>query len=458
MRQDEQIDDLFKKGFQPDFSEEIPSEFLSDINARLDQLEKKKKRPMAIWWVTGIFSLFGVVLFAYSLSTKGKVSQEIAVNTKTSSLSKTSNSATKEKTSSDFGSITQNTNLLQHNSKSTTQNQEERALQKITNSKNGNDKTQATDLGNVNDSAENQKQQSDPIESSIIISERKETVEESNNLRTDSNNEITKSISIQTQDSSDSDTEEIAKSIENVDSSNRAVVKTDSTNVSSKLENSTLENLSLENKDRNLNYFLGFYSGVSSIFHQVLKPDPLLIAVVMPYTSSEYRDKRKLEESMLTSWDMGVRFGLQMNKWTLTSGIDYFTWGERTDYSNVSYDAQFKNNYQFVNIPILMGYQLRKGSYGIQPMCGISMGFLAKEVTGYYLNIENTESSYQANISKLTSTVHAVIEFSYFSQSGVKVSLSPIFRQCLGPIVQSGIVKNRYSSLGLQLGIGYSWD
>jgi hypothetical protein len=440
MRQDEQVDDLFKKGFKPDFSEEIPSEFLSDINSRLDQLEKtrKKKRPMAIWWVTGIFSLVGVVLFAYSQVTKGNVGQDTAT-TRISSSRTNSDSRKELNTPPEKSSIAKIANLQTPKSIAFNIIQSESKSNNKSNPANTKLFIHTSNSVNSNDRSENQYQLFDQVESSIIASERKETLEESNNLRTDSNNKI-------------------AKSIENVDSSSQVDVKIDSTNVSSKLENSTLKNLSQENKDRNLNYFLGFYSGVSSIYHQVLKPDPMLITVVMPYTSSEYRDKRKLEESMLTSWDMGVRFGLQMNKWTLSSGIEYFNWGERTDYSNVSYDAQFKNAYQFVNIPLLVGYQLRKGSYGIQPMSGISMGFLAKEVSGYYLSIGNTSSSYQANISKLTSTFHAGIEFSYFSQSGLKVSLSPIFRQSLGSIVQSEIVKNRYSSLGLQLGIGYRWD
>ena len=70
MKHDEQVDELFKNGFNPDFSEEIPTDFLSDLNQRLDDLEqsKRKKRTPVYWWVAGVFSMIGLMLFAYSFN------------------------------------------------------------------------------------------------------------------------------------------------------------------------------------------------------------------------------------------------------------------------------------------------------------------------------------------------------------------------------------------------------
>ena len=70
MKHDEHIDELFRNGFNPDFSDEIPDDFLADINQRLDQFEqsKRKKRTPVFWWVAGIFSLVGVILFTYSFT------------------------------------------------------------------------------------------------------------------------------------------------------------------------------------------------------------------------------------------------------------------------------------------------------------------------------------------------------------------------------------------------------
>ena len=44
MKHDEHIDELFRNGFNPDFSDEIPDDFLADINQRLDQFEQSKRK------------------------------------------------------------------------------------------------------------------------------------------------------------------------------------------------------------------------------------------------------------------------------------------------------------------------------------------------------------------------------------------------------------------------------
>jgi hypothetical protein len=164
-----------------------------------------------------------------------------------------------------------------------------------------------------------------------------------------------------------------------------------------------------------------------------------------------------MEEKSFTSLDMAIRVGMNCKRVSFSTGIDYFVWGERTYYSNVNYNAQYQNMYRFLNIPLILGYQFQKGSFCIQPSLGFSLGFLAREVFGYYLNVDNISSSYQANISKRIATFHSGVEFSYFSQSGIKVSVSPVFRKSLTPVVKSELARNSYSSLGLQLGIGYRW-
>ena len=54
MKQDEQIDNLFRKSIEPDFSEEIPENYILDINQRLDliQCDRKNKRTLFFWWIT----------------------------------------------------------------------------------------------------------------------------------------------------------------------------------------------------------------------------------------------------------------------------------------------------------------------------------------------------------------------------------------------------------------------
>ena len=68
MKQDEQIDNLFRNRILPDFSEEIPENFILDINQRLDSIQgdRKKKRTLFFWWITGGFSLIACLLFSFT--------------------------------------------------------------------------------------------------------------------------------------------------------------------------------------------------------------------------------------------------------------------------------------------------------------------------------------------------------------------------------------------------------
>ena len=81
MKQDNEIDQIFRDASNVNLNEEIPSVFLSDLNSRLDALEKKRKRPVVFWWLIGVFSL-SLFTWGASLlfnSTNGK---PIAANTK----------------------------------------------------------------------------------------------------------------------------------------------------------------------------------------------------------------------------------------------------------------------------------------------------------------------------------------------------------------------------------------
>jgi hypothetical protein len=449
MRNDEQLDDLFKNGFQPDFSEEIPREFLTDINARLDQLEKSKKRPFAIWWVSGILSVFGILIFVYTINSKEN-SVNLSVKSKVSKASLEKNAHVKIAT-------TVSSNFIAKNAKGQPINVKTNNIidQKNTNStRESNNQTefllnQKTELEKSSSSEKRLNRitkTTTASRESITLNEEEVLLGKSSSL---ANEELAKAVQEETiLDSTQVNSEE--KTATNA-------VKNDSTILNAVNENPISVNATDKGKKQKLNYCFGFYSGVSEIFHQVLAPNNISVAWTNSISPEEYRNKRKMEEKSLTSWDMAFRFGIQYRKFTFSTGVDYFVLGERTDYSNVTYNAQYQNKYQFVNVPLVIGFQIQKGTFGVQPSIGVSLGFLAKDVTGFYLNLDNTSSSYQANISKVISTLHAGVEISYFSQSGIKVSVSPVYRKSLTPVVQSELVRNSYSTLGLQLGIGYRW-
>lgn len=62
-----------------------------------------------------------------------------------------------------------------------------------------------------------------------------------------------------------------------------------------------------------IGYSLSFYSGVSWILHKVLIPNSSFgsFQTTSLITPEDYRNKRKLEEKTITSWDMAMRFSLQ---------------------------------------------------------------------------------------------------------------------------------------------------
>jgi hypothetical protein len=456
MKHDEHVDELFRNGFNPDFSDEIPDDFLADINQRLDQFEqsKRKKRTPVFWWVAGIFSLVGVILFTYSFTQPQRnQTTEISDNKSKQSL--------KSRSSKNQLSENQGLALNQNPSTSIVNKSQNKTFQEIyllqTNSKtNGKQILDVTTNSDLNIPENHHSTKNLAIQTAFQneISQTEDTdilneiVSNSDSIITKEQIPVTSSlttqISLQNSQVDSSQNSRFIDSSHLIPPNNNIIVSV---------------NDSTQKTNKKIQFSLSFYSGVSGVFHKVLMPNPSFgtFETTSSLTPVDYRNKRKIEENSITSLDMALRFGMQFRKLTFSTGIDYFVWGERTDYSNVSYNAQHQNTYRYVNIPVLLGYQIQKGSFGIQPSLGLSIGLLAKQTSGFYLNLDNSALSYQAEINKLTSTVHLGVELAYFSQSGVKVSLSPAFRKSIIPIVQSELVKNSYSSLGLQLGIGYRW-
>ena len=444
MKHDEQVDELFRNGFNPDFSEEIPTDFLSDLNQRLDDLEqsKRKKRTPVYWWVAGVFSLVGVILFMYSF-TQSQRNQTNSTSKNNSEQPVNFNPSSKQ-------------HLSQNSSTSSVKKSQKNSFE-------------IEDLAPINpETSDNQKQtnntngQLNLYENQDFINKPSvETLSQNEVQKTDISNASLEVVTfvdslITLEENIDTLTviNEISLQNSSNDSNSNSKTKDSIPNVLSTEKNDVIKANTI--KKNKIQHSLTFYSGVSSIFHQVLAPDSY-VAMANSISPINYREKRKMEEKFITSWDMAIRYGILFRKFTFSTGIDYFVWGERTDYSNVSYESQYQNTYRYLNIPLLIGYQFQKGVYGINPSLGLSVGLLARQVSGFYLNSNYATNSYQADINKVASTLHVGIEFAYFSQSGIKVSLCPTFRKSIRPVLKSELVKNSYSSLGLQLGIGYCW-
>lgn len=456
MKYDEQVDELFRNGFNPDFSEEIPTDFLSDLNQRLDDLEqsKRKKRTPVYWWVAGVFSMIGLMLFAYSFNqsqNKHLISEEktnSGLSAKKFFIQQTKSTKYQELMQSEKGSLIVGN---QQNKFITREKLTQKNEFVNSNETNNTESYSKGNLGENNPSRINLKTEifaKNEFENKQVNTPTfplLEVQKDKNEIMTHSTNLVSETLSSGLNPTEDTNSRNFSNETKSVENQVYTI-------------NPTIKD-SVKKVKTSIRYSLSFYSGVSWILHNVLIPNSSFgsFQTTSLITPEDYRNKRKLEEKTITSWDMAMRFSLQFKKLSISSGVDYFVWGERTDYSNVSYNAQHQNSYRYINIPVLVGYQIQKGSFGIQPFTGLSAGFLAQETMGFYLNIDNSTSAYQANINKFTGSVHAGCELAYFSQSGIKVSINPIVRTALTKVVQSDLARNRYSSLGLQLGIGYRW-
>jgi hypothetical protein len=419
MKQDEQIDNLFRNRILPDFSEEIPENFILDINQRLDSIQGdgKKKRILFFWWITGGFSLIACLLFSFtwfygddterktvSNSSKKAVIKNRLINDTPDKLKQTKPKEMKDLISNSNVFI-QNPRLResfqsQHFEIENPQFEENKQIDQV-------------DL--TEDISNDDKEKSIDTSNSIF--------DNSNVLSINENDKLTKMSLL-----------------------NFSVLD---------LNNGELLKHEARNKNQRISHYAGFYCGISSVESIFKKLNSPVVSAF--YTQKNYLEKRKAEEIGITSWDVSFKYTLNYKGFTLSSGLDYFVWGEKTDYSNVNYSAQFLNKYQYLSIPINLGYSMRIGKYGINPFAGLSVGRILRVTNGYYLNSQSISSAFQATASPYATSFSSGLELSYYSQSGIKVSLMPITRFSVRQVVNTEMVSTNYFSIGLNLGIGYCW-
>jgi hypothetical protein len=419
MKQDEQIDNLFRNRILPDFSEEIPENFILDINQRLDSIQGdgKKKRILFFWWITGGFSLIAFLLFSFtwfygddterktgSNSSKKVVINNRLINDAPDKLKQTKPKERKGLVSNEKG-IIQNPKL-----KESFQSQDfEIEISQFEENK------QMDQVDLIEKSSFDEKEQMKDTTINVVENSKDLMIHEKDTLI---NMDVRKCSSIEG-------------------------IKVELINHAPQIKNLTVS------------HYAGFYCGISSvesIFKNLNSP-----VVSAFYTQKNYLDKRKAEEIGITSWDVSFKYLLNYKGFTLSSGLDYFVWGEKTDYSNVNYSAQFINKYQYLSVPINLGYSIRFGKYGINPFAGLSVGRILRATNGYYLNSQSISSAFQATASPYATSFSSGLELSYYSQSGIKVSLMPITRFSVRQVVNTEMVSTNYFSFGLNLGIGYCW-
>ena len=421
MKQDNEIDQFFREASKVNLNEEIPSVFLTDLNARLDALEKKRKKPIAFWWLVGVFSLslftWGATLLFNSTNDNPNLAKKAyVVKVKSTETNKAANSATKE-------------------------SQNKIASSNIYSTKNH----------KINDEVKNK----------VITRKSKKTESTQSTIETKSNtnsklkvNDVSidqGKIKSKIEDSKSTAVNEI----KNVDSTvkNEVVQIVDSAKtIDSVLTNQKVEKVELvkEKKKPSIQKEIGFFTGVSGIISSFDIPSANIAIVT---TIPEWRETREREEISTTSWDFSLRMKWIINGISVQTGLDYFQWGEQIKYSYNSISGI--NRYSYLNVPINIGYAKTWNKFGINPFAGVIFGYGLNR-TGNYLQLD-LNSIEQAESKKYLTNYQVGCELYFLSDSQFKFSLIPLYRASFKEVVYTDIIRNRYKSIGLQLGISYNF-
>ena len=422
MKQDE-MDDLLNKELSPDFNEKIPDYFLVDINSRLDQLEKKKKRRVFVIWFFSLTLIAGSMTMTYFFvdSNTEKMSSEIErlkPASKKEQVSRTSNpkqnslrNTIKENTSIRDEEVVNASNLLKVASPTGFKSKEIIKSKKI-----------------VDDSEFG-------VTMVKIQSETDQEIFKGQSNQSFQNSELT--VKLETNSNDDTLKSEGNKLGKSIDSS--GFVK------DSKVDLKSDKN-KIEDKNR---FSIGLFTGVSGVFSSMnFNEGYPILAIETDFKT--YRETRRQQERMTSSWDLALRIQLIQRKMTFQSGIEYFEWGEQLvyDYNSIS----GINRYSYLNVPFNVGYLFEKEKFGINPFAGISLGYGIRR-DGIYLNPDLISTSIVKS-ERFTSTFQTGAQFT-FGLEQFTVSIIPVYRMSLGPVVNQGIVRNSYKSVGLQMGLSY---
>jgi hypothetical protein len=422
MKQDE-MDDLLNKELSPDFNEQIPEYFLEDINSRLDQLEKKKKRRFFVIWFFSLTLIAGAMAMTYFFvdSNTEKTSSEIEklkLHSKEEQVSRTINSKqnsfrnnAKENTSTGDKEVLNASNLFKVESSTCFKSKETNKTKKIED-----DSELGLSIVKIESETDHE----------IVMNQPNQSFQ---------NSELT--VKLETNSNDDTLKSEQKNMVKSIDT---AVIVKDS-----KLDLKSDKN-KIDDKKR---FSIGLFTGVSGVF-SAINFNEGYPSLANSTEFKTYRETRRQQERMTSSWDLAMRIQLIQRKMTIQSGIEYFEWGEQLvyDYNSIS----GINRYSYLNVPFNVGYLFEKEKFGINPFVGVSFGYGIRR-DGIYLNPDLISTSIVKS-ERFTSTFQTGAQFNYCLEQ-FTVSIIPVYRMSLGPVVNQGILRNSYKSVGLQMGLSY---
>ena len=418
----EDFDRDVKRVLQEVNGEEIPLDFLVDIEQRLDQLEKKKKRRVFVWFFTGIVLASGLT---YGLL-RGNGTSNHSV---TSTPQKGTIIATKTK---GFMQVT-SPKKIQFSPTNTVQ-------------------TAIARHSVVNRNSFSDSQLNGTVTHSIHYDQLdlKQTVSLIENI---ASVQIQKAITNTSKDSPA------------FLSDHKTAVSTfiDSVKVVSPIKNDptigevsptiTVPEIVMNIDLPKWTHSFGFYTGMSGVISSFQTDDAAWLATVGSTNILKYRELRSTQERSTSSIDISLRYRMAKEHLVLQTGVDFFEWGEQIQY-DYSFVYDGVNRYSYLSLPVYFGYRQAFSSFEWSANIGCSVGHVLQQ-KGRYIQPDLVTLALE-NARPWTATGMAQVEFIYIFDR-YRFSLAPTYRMSLGNVVNSTFTKNRYFSFGLQLGMAYQF-
>jgi hypothetical protein len=410
------LDELFASLAEPK-AEAPTAAFLQDVEARLDALAQKRRKPLANWWIWSAFGAlltFGSVLFWQGTQDETVHSSTKQVARKTKRVSEANNSKV----------ATFNLNSSKPNS-----------------SKSLNTSITTSPHSNYSISSS--------TTPTVISLSPSEVASIGNNYSISASDlnfsapsiMVTSPTTIQTEKQDRMET--YTSIIDTIGLSN-----TQQQPVEESISTHPKESAKPTKKTQSL----GLQFGVSGIFSSFEVPSGSS-AFVQPFTPKELREWRELGERQTSSWDFNLRYQLFFGQWGLQTGLSYLEWGEQYTYKVISVEGT--NRYQYVQIPIGLSYQIPLRKVLLQPSVGIGLGYGVRRDGAYILPYNNGVAVVESK--QWAANAYAQFELVYQVNAQLQFSLAPMFRYSLGRIVNDEIIMNRYQSLGLLTGFSFAF-
>jgi hypothetical protein len=419
----EDFDRHVKRVLQEVKGEEVPIDFLVDIEQRLDQLEKKKKRRALLWFFMGIVLASGL---SFGLLRENGTTK----STVTIAQQNLSNQASKPKVLQQLASSKGNRTTQTTNVQSASVSASSVVSRAIPSGLP--EKATITRLGRKNQSdVMHSTKPLAGIESSPALFTRTEIPQDEQGIISDE-----KKVFVEARDS--------AQSVRSI----KEEVTREEVFAATKIPEITMNN-SLPKWTRTF----GFYTGMSGVISSFQTNDVSLISAVGVTNALKYRELRSTQERSTSSIDISLRYRMVKKHLVLQTGVDFFEWGEQIQY-DYSFTFDGVNRYSYLSLPVYLGYRQAFQSFEWGVNIGCSVGHVLQQ-KGRYIQPDLTTLASE-NARTWTATGLAQVELIYIFDR-YRFTLAPTYRMSLGNVVNSMYTKNRYFSLGLQMGIAYQF-